>query len=37
MRAGMRLVNARALDVSPLVSNIYPLASIGEAFETAAG
>lgn len=36
MRAGMRLVNARALDVSPLVSNIYPLASIGEAFETAA-
>jgi threonine dehydrogenase-like Zn-dependent dehydrogenase len=36
MRAGMRLVNAGVLDVSPLVTNVYPLSNIGEAFETAA-
>ena len=36
MQAGMRLVNAGALDVAPLVSNVYPLDDIGEAFETAA-
>ena len=35
MRAGMRLVNAGALDPSPLASNFYPLTSIDEAFETA--
>jgi threonine dehydrogenase-like Zn-dependent dehydrogenase len=36
MRAGMRLLDAGAFDVAPLVSNIYPLAAITDAFETAA-
>jgi L-iditol 2-dehydrogenase len=36
MRAGMRLVNAGILDASSLVTASYPLARIGEAFETAA-
>jgi L-iditol 2-dehydrogenase len=36
MRAGMRLVNAGLLDVSPLVTSVHPLARIDEAFETAA-
>jgi L-iditol 2-dehydrogenase len=36
MRTGMTLVNAGILDVTPLVSNVYPLDSLGEAFETAA-
>jgi L-iditol 2-dehydrogenase len=35
MRAGMELVNAGVLDVSRLVSNIYPLEGIGHAFEAA--
>jgi L-iditol 2-dehydrogenase len=35
MRAGMELVSAGALDVSPLMTNAYPLAQITEAFETA--
>jgi threonine dehydrogenase-like Zn-dependent dehydrogenase len=35
MRAGMRLVDAGILDVSPLVTNVYPLGSIATAFETA--
>lgn len=35
MRAGMRLVNAGAIDVEPLVSDTYPLAGIEEAFQTA--
>jgi L-iditol 2-dehydrogenase len=36
MTAGMRLVNAGILDVSQLVTNVYPLAAIAEAFDTAA-
>jgi threonine dehydrogenase-like Zn-dependent dehydrogenase len=36
MRAGMRLVDAGLLEPAPLVTHIYPLARIGEAFETAA-
>jgi threonine dehydrogenase-like Zn-dependent dehydrogenase len=36
MRAGMRLVDAGVLDPSPLVTESYPLADIGRAFETAA-
>jgi L-iditol 2-dehydrogenase len=35
MRAGMRLVSAGLLDVAPLVTHIYPLAEITQAFETA--
>jgi L-iditol 2-dehydrogenase len=36
MRKGIELVNAGILDVSPLRTNIYPLESLNEAFETAA-
>jgi threonine dehydrogenase-like Zn-dependent dehydrogenase len=35
MRAGMRLVNAKLLDPSPLVTHIYPLSRISEAFDVA--
>jgi threonine dehydrogenase-like Zn-dependent dehydrogenase len=35
MRAGMNLVNAGVLDAAPLISDIYPLDDISEAFETA--
>jgi L-iditol 2-dehydrogenase len=35
MRAGMRLVDGGVLDVSSLVTNVYPLSSIATAFETA--
>lgn len=35
MRAGMRLVDAGVLDVSPLVTNTYPLTAIASAFEIA--
>lgn len=35
MRAGMRLVNAGVLDVSPLVTGVYELGDIAVAFETA--
>jgi L-iditol 2-dehydrogenase len=35
MHAGMRLVNAGHLEVSPLVTNVYPLDGIAESFETA--
>jgi L-iditol 2-dehydrogenase len=35
MRAGMRLVTAGILDVTPLMTNVYPLEEISEAFETA--
>ena len=35
MRAGMRLVNAGILDVSGLMTDIFPLAGIAEAFEIA--
>jgi L-iditol 2-dehydrogenase len=36
MRAGMRLVESGALDVAPLVSNVYRLEAIRDAFDTAA-
>jgi L-iditol 2-dehydrogenase len=35
MHAGMQLVNAGLLDATPLVTNVYPLARIAEALETA--
>jgi L-iditol 2-dehydrogenase len=35
MRAGMRLVEAGVLDVSALVTGVYPLDRIAEAFEAA--
>jgi L-iditol 2-dehydrogenase len=35
MRAGMRLVEAGVLDVSTLVTGVYPLGRIAEAFEAA--
>jgi L-iditol 2-dehydrogenase len=35
MRAGMRLVNARLLDASPLVTDSYPLSRVADAFELA--
>jgi threonine dehydrogenase-like Zn-dependent dehydrogenase len=35
MRTGMRLVNDGILDVSPLMSSVYPLSAIATAFETA--
>jgi len=35
MRAGMRLVNAGVLDASALVTDVYPLARISDAFEAA--
>jgi L-iditol 2-dehydrogenase len=35
MRTGMRLVNAGIIDPSPLVTNVYPLSKITEAFDTA--
>ena len=35
MRAGMRLVNAGILDVAGLMTHIFPLAGIAEAFEVA--
>jgi threonine dehydrogenase-like Zn-dependent dehydrogenase len=36
MRAGMRLVNAGVLDVTPLRGDTYPLDSIADAFQAAA-
>lgn len=36
MRAGMRLVNAGLLDVSPLLTSVFPLGNIADAFEIAA-
>jgi threonine dehydrogenase-like Zn-dependent dehydrogenase len=35
LRAGMRLVNSGAIDVSALVTDVYPFDRIGEAFEKA--
>jgi L-iditol 2-dehydrogenase len=35
MRAGMRLVDAGAIDVAPLASNMYPLSALAAAFEVA--
>jgi len=36
MRKGIELVNAGALDVSPLRTNVYRLDDLAAAFETAA-
>jgi threonine dehydrogenase-like Zn-dependent dehydrogenase len=35
MRAGMRLVNAKVVDPSPLVTHTYPISRISEAFDVA--
>jgi threonine dehydrogenase-like Zn-dependent dehydrogenase len=35
MRAGLRLLSAGKLDVTPLLTHFYPLDAIGEAFEAA--
>lgn len=36
MRTGLRLLSAGRLDVTPLLTNFYPLDTIGEAFQAAA-
>jgi threonine dehydrogenase-like Zn-dependent dehydrogenase len=36
MRAGLRLLSAGALDVTPLITNLYPLDRVTDAFQAAA-